>query len=129
MPSNWIRPLTAAPCVRRLPVWASWVTRWTSRRSNGAARPNCNLRNYKQRLYGVVFTHPPGFLPRYGEGLCFLEVFIMSFIACDTPSQTIGNTCSALDEAAWRAICERSEERRVGKGCGSTCRCRLSASH
>src|SRR3546814_8635524 len=71
MPSNWIRPLTAAPCVRRLPVWASWVTRWTSRRSNGAARPNCNLRNYKQRLYGVVFTHPPGFLPRYGEGLCF----------------------------------------------------------
>src|SRR3546814_16011008 len=88
-----------------------------------------------------------------GSGI-FLEVSIMSTIACDTPH-------SALDEPAWQAVCKtaaehaqrgcglawehwvtlfsseidapvsrlpesqrphalRSEERRVGKACGST---------
>src|SRR3546814_20810120 len=58
-----------------------------------------------------------GFFPDTGKDSVFLEVFIMSIIACDTPSQPIGNNCSALDEAAWRAICEAVAADAM-KGCG-----------
>src|SRR3546814_469874 len=58
-----------------------------------------------------------GFFPDTGKDSFFLEVFIMSIIACDTPSQPIGNNCSALDEAAWRAICEAVAADAM-KGCG-----------
>src|SRR3546814_20828911 len=58
-----------------------------------------------------------GFFPDTGKDSVFLEVFIMSIIACATPSQPIGNNCSALDEAAWRAICEAVAADAM-KGCG-----------
>src|SRR3546814_4800790 len=41
----------------------------------------------------------------------------MSTIACDTPSQPIGDTRSALDEPAWRTICEAVATDAM-KGCG-----------
>lgn len=41
----------------------------------------------------------------------------MSTIACDTPSQPIGDTRSALDKPAWRTICKAIATDAM-KGCG-----------
>lgn len=41
----------------------------------------------------------------------------MSTIACDTPSHPIGDTRSALDETAWRAVCEDASAQAI-KGSG-----------
>src|SRR3546814_7830133 len=93
--------LIVAPCARRSPAWANWATGTSTRRRSGAVRPHWNLRDRKRRIRGVL--HPPAGVPSPcggGSGI-FLEVSIMSTIACDTPH-------SALDEPAWQAV--RSEE-------------------
>lgn len=41
----------------------------------------------------------------------------MSTIARDTPSQPIGDTRSALDEQAWRAVCKAAAAE-ANRGCG-----------
>lgn len=41
----------------------------------------------------------------------------MSKIACDTPSHLTGDTRSALDEPAWRAVCEAAAKHAMN-GCG-----------
>ena len=49
----------------------------------GAARPNCNLRDRRHRIRGVL--HPPAGASPCGEALAIFWVFIMSTIACITP--------------------------------------------
>ncbi|NYT62862.1 hypothetical protein H0A66_11105 [Alcaligenaceae bacterium] len=41
----------------------------------------------------------------------------MSIIACDTSSHPIGDTHSALDELAWRVVCDAVAGEAI-KGCG-----------
>ncbi|HBP0062103.1 TPA: hypothetical protein L5P25_003032 [Pseudomonas aeruginosa] len=61
----------------------------------------------------VFFIHPPGFFPHAGETPAFsLEVSIMSNIASDTHR-------SALDETAWRAVCETAAKQAI-HGCGQS---------
>lgn len=43
----------------------------------------------------------------------------MSTIACSTPSQPTADARSALDEPAWRAVCEAAAAQAV-KGCGQS---------
>ncbi|ABI58397.1 hypothetical protein [Nitrosomonas eutropha] len=41
----------------------------------------------------------------------------MSIIACNTSSHPIGDTRSALDEPAWRIVCDAAADEAI-KGCG-----------
>jgi hypothetical protein len=43
----------------------------------------------------------------------------MSTIACNTPSQPSGDTHSALDDQAWKAVCETAAAQ-ASKGCGQS---------
>jgi len=43
----------------------------------------------------------------------------MSTIACNTPSHPTGDTRSALDEPAWRAVCEAAAKDAMN-GCGQS---------
>src|SRR3546814_19917148 len=84
-----------------------------------------DLSVHHHRPYGLAALHQFEAFVDLVQTQCMGDEVVDVDLAVHIPVDDLGN----IGTAACAAECRRSEERRVGKECGSTCRYRWSPDH